>query len=69
LSWGCRLQTQAPSGGLEFVRRNCPISFQLESIVFFDQFLAFSAQVFALITKLHGGKVLLGREDKTTGED
>jgi len=69
LSWGCRLQTQAPSGGLEFVGRDGPISFQLESIVLFDQFFAFSTQLFALVTVLHGGEVLLGGEDKAAGED
>ena len=69
LSWASGLQTQAPSGGLEFVRRSCTFLFQLESFDFFRQSLAFFAQVLAVITKLHGGEVLLGREDKTTGEN
>jgi hypothetical protein len=69
LSWGCGFQTQAPSGGLEFVGRDCTFSFQLEAFDFFSQFFAFSAQVFALVTDLDGGEVLLGSEDEAACED
>ena len=69
LSWGCGFQTQAPSGGLEFVGRDCTFSFQLESFDFFSQFFAFSAQVFAVVPDLDGGEVLLGGEDEAARED
>ena len=69
LSWGYGFQTQAPSGRLEFVGRDCTFSFQLESFDFFSQFFAFSAQVFAVIPDLDGGEVLLGGEDETARED
>jgi hypothetical protein len=69
LSWGCRLQTQAPSGGLKFVRRGHTLLIERESLVFFQEFLSFSAEVFALVTELHGSEVLLGREHETTSQD
>jgi len=69
LSWGCRLQTQAPSGGLKFVWRGHAFLVERESLVFVQEFFAFSAEVFALVTELHGSEVLLGREHETTGQD
>jgi hypothetical protein len=40
-----------------------------ESLVFFQEFLSFSAEVFVFVAELHSSEMLLGREDKTTGED
>jgi hypothetical protein len=69
LSWGCRFQTQAPSGGLKFVRRGRALLIERESLILFQEFLSFSAEVFAFVAILHGGEVLLGREDETAGQD
>src|SRR5687767_4906717 len=69
LAWGCRLQTQAPSGGREFVRRRCAFFVQREALVLFQQSLAFGAQVFVLVSNLHGGEVPLGCKHKATGQD
>jgi hypothetical protein len=69
LPWGCRFQTQAPSGGLQFVGRGHALFIERESLVFFLESLSFSAEVFVFIANLHGGEVLLGREDETAGQD
>ena len=45
------------------------VPFPARVVGFFQQSLAFSAQVFAVIAKLHGSKVLLRREDEATCED
>src|SRR5512132_405462 len=58
-------QSQTARSGLEPVRRGRALLFESESLVLFQQSLAFSAQSFVFITNLHGSEVLLGREDKS----
>lgn len=62
----CRLESQAPSGGLQLVRRRHTFFIERKSLVFFQQFFAFDAEVFAFITVLDGSEVLLGGKNKTT---
>ncbi|HSD45334.1 MAG TPA: hypothetical protein VLB87_01880, partial [Pyrinomonadaceae bacterium] len=61
-----RLESQAPSGGFQLVRRRHTFFIESESLVFFQQPFALAAKVFVLITVLNGSEVLFGSEDKTT---